>query len=68
MVVQRRTKTQYAQKYEYGGARNFRRCHLAIVDLLQHAQSLGILEEVYDEAGYWDNRQTTAQALGLVSV
>jgi len=41
---------------------------LAIVDLLQHAQSLGILEEVYDEAGYWENRRITAQALGLVSV
>jgi len=61
-------KTQYARNREYGGARNFRRCHLAIVDLLQHAQSLGILEEVYDEAGYWDNRRITAQALGLVSV
>jgi hypothetical protein len=61
-------KTEYARNRECGGARNFRRCHLAIVDLLQHAQSLGILEEVYDEAGYWENRRITAQALGLVSV
>ena len=61
-------KTEYARNRECGGARNFRRCHLAIVDLLQHARSLGILHEVYDEAGYWESRQTVAQALGVVTV
>jgi hypothetical protein len=61
-------KTQYARNHQNGGARNFRRCHLAVLDLLQHAQSLGILHEVRDEAGHWENRQTVAQALGLVTV
>lgn len=61
-------KTEYARHRENGGARNFRRCHLAVLDLLWYAQSLGILQVVYDEAGYWDNRRITAQALGLVSV
>jgi hypothetical protein len=61
-------KTQYARNRENGGARNFRRCHFAVLELLGCAQSLGILQEVYDEAGYWNNRQITAQALGLVSV
>jgi len=61
-------KTEYANRREHGGAHNFRRCHLAIVDLLQHAQSLGILREVYDESGYWENRQIVAQALGMACV
>jgi hypothetical protein len=61
-------KTEYANRPECGGARNFRRCHLAILDLLQHAQSLGILHAVHDAAGYWENRKIVAQALGLVTV
>jgi hypothetical protein len=58
-------KTEYARNRECGGARNFRRCHWAIVDVLQHAQTLGILHEVHDEAGYWASRQVLSQALGL---
>ena len=58
-------KTEYARNRDYGGASNSRRCHLAVVDLLQRAQSLGIVHEVRDEAGYWENRQVLARALGL---
>ena len=58
-------KTHYARNRENGGTRNFRRCHHAVLDLLQHAQSLGILHEVHDEAGHWDSRQVFARALGL---
>jgi hypothetical protein len=61
-------KTEYANRRGYGGIRNFNRCHSAVLDLLQHAQSLGILHEVNDEAGYWQNRQVVAEALGLACV
>jgi hypothetical protein len=61
-------KTEYASRERYGGHANFRRCHTAILDLLQYAQSLGILHQVQDEAGYWDNRQIVAEALGLACV
>ena len=59
-------KTRCAGNPEHGGRDNFRRCHLAIVELLRHTQQLGILETVHDEAGLWDNWQVIAQALGLV--
>lgn len=61
-------KTEYAGRSRYGGPGNFQRCHWAIVDLLQHAQSLGILHEVHDEAGYWDSRQVFAEVLGMACV
>ncbi|MFH7028632.1 MAG: hypothetical protein ACHBN1_25370 [Heteroscytonema crispum UTEX LB 1556] len=49
-------KTQYASNPDYGGLENFFRCHLTIVRLLDEAQKLGILREVYDEGYYWNNR------------
>ncbi len=58
-------KTRYAGNPEHGGQANFRRCHLAIVELLHRAQRLGILETVHDEAGHWDNQQLIAGIFGL---
>ena len=40
--------------------KNFLRCHLSIVTLLDHAESLGLLNEVSDEGGYWEGRDVEA--------
>ena len=53
-------KTQYASNPDVGGMANFVRCHLAVIRLLDHAKSLGILEEVKDEGGFWDRRDVKA--------
>lgn len=53
-------KTGHAQGRRHGGAANFRRCHLAVLDLLQYAQQIGILHAVHDEAGLWESRQAVA--------
>jgi len=42
-------KTQYASNAQCGGVENFLRCHLAVIKMLDHAKSLGILEDVSDE-------------------
>jgi hypothetical protein len=55
-------KTQYASNPECGGVENFLRCHLAIVKMLDHAKTLGILEEVCDEGDFWQNRDVRALA------
>jgi len=55
-------KTQYAANPNVGGAENFIKCHLAIVSLLDHAQSVGILGEVSDEGEYWGNRNRESLA------
>ena len=59
-------KTQYASNPEYGGVENFLRCHLSVVRLLDHAKSLGVLEDVSDESEYWDKRdvKTLAKEVG----
>jgi hypothetical protein len=49
-------KTQYASNPDIGGMEQFLRCHLAVIRLLDHARELGILGSVYDEGGYWQNR------------
>ncbi|MCA9124928.1 MAG: hypothetical protein KDB11_32350, partial [Planctomycetales bacterium] len=36
--------------------------HLAVIRLLDHAQSLDILDEVSDEGDYWDKRDFPALA------
>ncbi|HEY9838269.1 MAG TPA: hypothetical protein V6D27_15370 [Vampirovibrionales bacterium] len=51
-------KTQYASNPEYGGMKNFLKCHGLVIELLDIAQDLEILESVYDEGGYWDSRNT----------
>jgi hypothetical protein len=43
-----------------GGIRNFLRCHLLVIALLDYALELGILESVDDSGGYWRHRQPAA--------
>lgn len=49
-------KTQYASNPAEGGLENFVKCHLAIIDLLDAAQAMGILKKVVDESDYWNHR------------
>ncbi len=51
-------KTQYASDPECGGIENFLRCHTTVVQLLDEAKRLGILAEVGDESGFWEDRDT----------
>lgn len=53
-------KTQYASNPEFGGVENFLRCHLSTIRLLDQASTLGILDEVVDEGGYWEQRDVKA--------
>jgi len=49
-------KTQYASNPQHGGIEHFLRCHFSLVELLDGAAELGILQEVHDESGYWEKR------------
>ncbi len=53
-------KTQYASNPQCGGLENFLRCHLGVIGMLDCAKELGILEEVVDEGGYWEQRDAEA--------
>lgn len=53
-------KTQYAADPECGGVANFLRCHVSVVALLEQAQALGILAEVSDETGFWQQHDVEA--------
>lgn len=55
-------KTQYASNPQCGGLEHFLRCHLSVIRLLDHARELGLLEDVSDEAGYWEQRDLEALA------
>ncbi len=55
-------KTQYASNPDCGGVKNFLRCHLAVVRMLDHAKGLGILQSVSDEGDYWEKRDLAALA------
>lgn len=55
-------KTQFASNPACGGLENFLRGHLALVQLLDHAAQLGILQDVEDEGGYWQKRDVHALA------
>ena len=55
-------KTQYASNSECGGVQNFLRCHLSVVSMIDHARSLGILEDVSDEGSFWEQRDVQALA------
>lgn len=55
-------KTEYASRGNHGGVENFVRCHKAVVDLLDHASSLGLLASLTDEADYWERRSLEALA------
>lgn len=49
-------KTQYAGLQQFGGAENFLRAHLVLIDLLDHARDLGVQVDVHDDSGYWVDR------------
>ncbi len=53
-------KTQYGSNPECGGGENFLRCHLLVIRMLDHAKSLGMLEYVDDEGGFWEQRDPKA--------
>lgn len=53
-------KTQYASNPEYGGIENFLKCHLLVVRMLEAAKQLGILGNVSDPSGYWEERNLEA--------
>ena len=53
-------KTQYASNPEYGGIENFLKCHLSVLRMVEWAQELGILDEVVDPSGYWQQRNLEA--------
>jgi hypothetical protein len=55
-------KTEYASNPECGGVAHFLRCHLMVIAMLDHARSLGILDHVSDEGGFWENRDVEALA------
>ena len=48
-------KTQYAHRH---GLDHFMHCHLALIELLDRAKDLGILDYVNDDGGYWETRST----------
>lgn len=53
-------KTRCTSAEERGGVAHFLRCHLSVVRVLDLAKQLGILSEVNDEGGYWENRDLRA--------
>ena len=40
--------------------KNFLQAHVGIIQLLDYAKELGILQNVKDESGYWDHRDVEA--------
>lgn len=48
------SKTQYASLH---GWEHFRRCHLAVVDLLAGMRGLGLAVKINDEGDYWPGRR-----------
>lgn len=63
-------KTQYASLH---GWENFRRCHIAAVELLAGMSALGLEVEITDEGGYWPGwdeaelRRTVERMNGIVA-
>lgn len=55
-------KTQYASNPDCGGLENFLRCHLAVVKLLDHAGTLGVVKDVSDEGEFFEKRDVRALA------
>ena len=56
-------KTQYASAPDCGGIKNFLKCHLTVISLLDYAESLGILKSVSDEGNYWKRRDIKVLAI-----
>lgn len=59
-------KTQYASNPECGGIKNFIKCHLSVISLLEQAQKLGIKVSVSDGGHYWDTKslEKLAESVG----
>lgn len=55
-------KTQYASDNEHGGVKNFLKCHLLVVKMLDFAKQINILKSVSDESDFWDKRDLKALA------
>ncbi len=55
-------KTQYATSPECGGLKNFLKCHLAVITLLDHAKLGGLVTDVHDEGEYWEKRDVAELA------
>lgn len=55
-------KTQYASHPDCGGIKNFLKCHLLVIAMLDEAKRLKLLDYVSDEGNYWDKRNLEALA------
>ncbi len=55
-------KTQYANRH---GLDHFLHCHLALINVLDYAKELGILERVNDDGGYWGSRSADVLVANL---
>lgn len=53
-------KTQYASNPQCGGLEHFLKCHLLIIQMLDEAQRLGIVQKVSDDGTYWEQRDANA--------
>lgn len=53
-------KTQYASDPQCGGIANFLRAHLSVCRMLEHAKDVGLIVEVSDEGGFFENRDIPA--------
>ncbi len=53
-------KTQYASNPSMGDVANFLKCHLGLIEVLDKAKEMGILERVMDEGKYWEERDVEA--------
>lgn len=51
-------KTQCAGCVQYGGPANFLKAHLCLISALDIGRSLGLVEGVSDDGGYWTQRST----------
>ncbi len=49
-------KTQYAGCAQYGGPENFLEAHRCLITALDVGHSLGLVENVSDDGGYWMHR------------
>lgn len=49
-------KTMFSGLPKYGGIANFVLAHTMVVEVLCQAQQLGIVKFVFDESGYWEER------------
>ena len=53
-------QTLSASEDEFGGVENYVRCHLTVTKLLDYASEIGVLRDVFDETGFWIDRNLEA--------